>query len=152
MGIELGLHCVVDFIAYHITDTSLNIGEEYDTSNINRGFYGCGSKYCAENLAEEYRISMQDFLGYSLPSRLNSLFVCEQEYVNYWYRHMLKNRRVSRVQIYKVKLTGNLFGTFADYLKFDKYWNPQSQYSPQEKEGLFDGKYIIEDICNIGDF
>lgn len=152
MEIELGLHSVADFIAYHISDVSLDIGEEHDTSNIHRGFHDCGSKHCAENLAEKYRISMQDILGHSLPSRLNSLFVCEREYVNYWYRHILKNRSVSRVQIYKVRLTGDLFGTFADYLKFDKYWDPQNQYLPQEKEGLFEGKYIVEDICNINDF
>lgn len=152
MEIKLGLHSVTNFIAYHISTQQLAIGDKYDTSDIERVYDDCCDKKCIETLTEKYRESVQFALRTNLPSRLTSLFVCEKEYVNYWHTHMVKYRRTDAYKIYKLRLNGQLLGTYADYLKMDKYWRPNEQLPLQEKEGLFRGVYIVEDICNIDFF
>ncbi len=150
MRIKLGLHNVEKFKAYHISMHHLNLGDTYNTSNIER-IIGNGDKACIEKLAEKTRKAVIVRKRLDFPSRETCLFVCEHKDVEYWYNHIQKNRKI-RLCIYELMLTGKLFGTYSDYLKYEKYWCPKEYLPRLEKEGLFEGEYKIIKECNILDF
>lgn len=151
MCIELGLHNVENKVIYHITDRVLEIGTTLYTKDINREIDEGTDKYYIERVAEMYRKSQNAIDGTAYPSRYTCLFVCEKEFVQYWLNKLEKNRQ-RKHRVYKVKLNGVLFGTYADYLKAEMHWTPNAQFDLEEKEGLFDGEYEIVEECNRNDF
>lgn len=150
MCIELGLHNVENKEVYHITDRVLEVGETCNTNVINREIDENTDKYYIERVAEIYRNSQNAIDRTIYPSRYTCLFVCEKEFVQYWLNKLEKNRQ-RKHRIYKVKLNGVLFGTYADYLKAEMHWTPNAQFDLEEKEGLFDGEYEIVEECNRND-
>ena len=140
---------VEEYIAYHIyiptPKYKLNKGGVYHTNTINRDFSNCGAeKQKAEYVAESKREG-------KLPSRKTCLFVCDFPNVRYWYNYFEKHIANGRpVCVCRLKLTGLLFWTYADYFTMEAYWNPDEK--PIEREGLFEGEYEVVDICNIDEF
>ena len=134
---------VEGYIAYHIyiptPEYELKKGCVYDTSSINRDFTNCCiEKQKAEYVAESKRDKQ-------LPSRKTCLYVCDFPNVRYWYNYFEKYIAKGRpTLICRLKLTGSLFWTYADYFTMEAYWNPND--SPIEKEGLFEGKYEVEEV------
>lgn len=151
MKIKIGLHAVTDFEAYHISEHRFSVGDEFDTSYIDRDFQD-GDKFYIESLAEKTRLCIERSHKIKLPSRNTCLFVCDKEHVKLWYSHMDKHRVYNPNVIYKVRLSGILFVTYSDYLRQDKYWRPNENLAPQEKEGLFEGLFRIVEACSIDDF
>ena len=151
MEIKLGLHQVDDFTVYHISSRVYNINETYYTTEIEREYDECSEKKWIERLAERWRNTINYGMRNKLPSRYSCLFVCEYENVWYWWKHIREYRQVIP-HVYKLKVTGKLFGTYADYLKQDRYWRPNEKLVLTEKEGLFEGKFVITDICDIDVF
>ena len=148
MCIELGLHNVENREVYHITDRVLEIGTPLYTKDINREIDEGTDKYYIERVAEIYRNSQNAIDRTIYPSRYTCLFVCEEEFVRYWYYYFTKRpcNANKTFRIYKVRLTGRLFGSYADYLKADMYWNPNGKFDLVEKEGLFEGEYEVEEV------
>ena len=141
---------VTDYVAYHICDPQVNgwkVGEIYNTSAIARPLPIGNFKRCIEEAAEIQRININS----DLPSRAHCLVVCRKEDVSYWYAYFQKRNITAKLTVFKVKLTGKLLWTHADYLQLTQYWEPEA-FSPQEPEGLFEGEYIIDSICNLQDF
>ena len=141
---------VTNYEAYHVCDPRSNgwkVGETYNTSTITRPLPKKDFKRCIEEAAEIQRKSINPHL----PSRINCLFVCRKENVHYWYNYFQKRHQEVALTIFKVKLTGNLLWTYADYLQLTQYWEPKT-FSVQEPEGLFEGEYIIDSICDFQDF
>ncbi len=142
---------VKDYTAYYVHKPyqyKLKIGECYDTSSICRPILPCGFKQWVEEIAEQTRIKINN----NLPSRHHCLFVCDREHVRYWYNYFEKRNRNIRLIIYEVKLSGKLFWTYADYLRPERYWEPNNLEPPLEREGLFDGRYCIVRQCDYTEF
>ena len=153
MNIELGLNSVTNHTAYHIYVENrfykLDVGETYDTKNLPERILLCGHKKCMETLAESIRSATNP----RLPSRLHCLYVCDESSVRYWYNYFQKrNQRWTRPIIYELQLTGQLFGTYAEYLEIPYYWEPTAEFNPSHKEGLFEGLYKVIRECDIAEF
>ncbi|MBR2452087.1 MAG: hypothetical protein IKB37_02810 [Rikenellaceae bacterium] len=140
---------VEEYIAYHIyiptLEYQLKKGESYCTDSISRNFsISCSEKQKAEDVVERVR-------GDNMPSRRTCLFVCDFPNVRYWYNYFEKHIAKGRsILICRLKLTGLLFWTYADYFTMEAYWNPD--LPPIEREGLFEGKYEVEEVYNNVDY
>ena len=139
---------VEEYIAYHIyiptPEYKLDKGGVYHTNTINRDFSNCDvEKQKAEDVVESVRVG-------NMPSRKTCLFVCDFPNVRYWYKYFEKHIAKGRtILICRLKLTGLLFWTYADYFTMEAYWNPDE--SPIEREGLFEGKYEVEEVYDKDD-
>lgn len=139
---------VKNYTAYHISHEYYESGRIFNTKSIRRTYDGDNQyKKSIEVIAEEDR----RILGPNLPSREKCLFVCEYNDVHYWYNYILKRRRCL-LHIYKIKLSGSLLWTYAEYLRTTQYWKPTNPMNLVEHEGLFIGQYEIISECNIDDF
>ena len=153
MCIKLGLHTVDGEKVYHLTDKVLEIEKVYDTKGIKREVTEGSDKYHIELIAEKSRVASNMTLlnGIEYPSRYTCLYVCDKEFVQVWYRHLVKWRK-RQFRVYEISLTGVLLGTYADYLKAEMYWEASPQPTLNEKEGLFEGTYKVIRECDINEF
>ena len=146
----MDIKTVTNYIAYHIhtpNQFDWSIGKSYDTALVCRPVLPCGFKQCIEDIAELTRENINP----NLPSRNHCIYVSKKEYGRYWYNYFEKRNKLQPI-VYKLKLTGKLFWTYADYLKAERYWLPNKVDKPQEHEGLFEGTYTIVDQCDIAEF
>ncbi|MBQ9024416.1 MAG: DUF2441 domain-containing protein [Bacilli bacterium] len=91
-----------------------------------------------------------------LPSRKHSIWLCEKKGLDFWANQLVREQQ-SKLDLYKVLVTGNLFKssdsflpedyyTYENMLKSaDGYWNPKFENEEQEEkaEYLFQGKVKI---------
>lgn len=94
-----------------------------------------------------------------LPSRKNSIWLCDENSIEYW---KSKFDQVEFLELFRVEVTGTLFKS-SDYLlptgmhniiesyeKAKEYWNPNFKLIPNDRtEYLFNGKVKILEQINI---
>lgn len=91
----------------------------------------------------------------TLPSRLHSIWVTDQEGLDFW------SHRLSGSEIFELDLTGNLFKSSDIYIPDDNltleeavkqaetYWNPIfTPEAEEKKEYLFQGKVLVKKRIN----
>lgn len=118
-----------------------------------RRIIGAMNVYNRELALEEVR---KEYFKH-LPSRLHSIWVCEEEHLDFW-----KKTLKGQLELYQVKLDGNLFHSSdlflpAETLKVsemrkeaEKYWNPNFQTEEEmlSSEYLFQGKVKVMEKVN----
>ena len=151
---ELGLCEVKDFTVYHVYIPNkfydIKIGDINYTKDLPSRRYSCGYKSCIENSAEEER--ERCFPNY--PSRLQCLFVCNKQYVKYWFNYFQKRNQKCGIfpQIYELQVSGEIYWSYAELLRSNVYWNINILQNLQEHEGLLEGEYTVIRKCQPYEF
>ena len=113
-------------------------------TTIFRGYLIRDREYILESVRQKYYPD--------LPSRYNSIWVCDEKSKDFWNSHLASNK-----VLYNVSLTGNLFKSSDEFIPdyrqelfvmeelAHKYWNPKFETEEQENkaEYLFQGNVRV---------
>ena len=128
-----------------IVDSAENLSEYLDmVSGIFKNYLIRDREYILESIRQKYYPD--------LPSRYNSVWVCDEKSKDFWSTHLHDNK-----VLYSVSLTGNLFKSSDEFIPdyrlplyvmeelAHKYWNPKFETDEQldKAEYLFQGTATV---------
>lgn len=145
--------CIDRVISYYLKDenfSDLKIGEIKYLLNKAQQIIHNSNIIKRELALEQYRLDNYP----NLLSRFNSIWVCDEEQIEYWYQQLVKG---DNLELYQLSLTGELFKSsdaflphrllsYAEsYLAAENYWNPKFK----EKEDYDFCEYLFQGKAKI---